>query len=104
MLKQQLHNKINELIAKYDPINNRNSHTTPSSVKGERDYRLPIPGSTIQKEYRGKMHIVRVLRTGFEYEQKRYRSLTAVAKKITGMQWGGFGFFELNNDKRNRRK
>ncbi|MEW5894469.1 MAG: DUF2924 domain-containing protein [Candidatus Omnitrophota bacterium] len=102
MLKKQLLARINELIARYDPINNRNSHTTPSSVKGERDNRLPIPGSTIHKEYKGKTYVVRVLRTGFEYEGKRYRSLTAIAKEITGMQWGGFGFFGLNNDKRKR--
>lgn len=100
MMKQQLQDKINELIAQYDPINNRNAHTTPSSPKGTRDWRLPIPGSAIHKEYKGKTHVVRVLRAGFEYEQERYKSLTAVAKKITGLQWSGFEFFGLNNDKR----
>ena len=101
MMKQQLQDKINELIAKYDPINNRNTHTTPSSVKSERDYRLPVPGSTIHKEYKGKVHVVRVLRSGFEYEQKRYKSLTAISRKITGLQWSGYIFFGLDHDKRN---
>ena len=60
-----------------------------------RDYRLPIPGSTIHKEYKGQKYIVRVLKYGFEYEKKSYKSLSAIAKKITGSHWNGYGFFGL---------
>jgi len=38
---------------------------------------------------------VRVLPKGFEYEGDVYRTLSAVAKKVTGTHWNGYGFFGL---------
>jgi hypothetical protein len=58
-----------------------------------RDKRLPMPGAVITREYRGQTHYVTILEKGFEYEGKAYRSLTAVAKAITGSHWNGFHFF-----------
>lgn len=58
-----------------------------------RDPRLPPPGEVLRRVYLGVEHQVKVLEKCFEYEGTTYRSLTAVAKKITGMQWNGFRFF-----------
>ena len=61
------------------------------------DPRLPPPGSTIVREYKGrKIHVV-VLNDGqgFEYDGERYRTLSAVAKKVTGSHINGFRFFRL---------
>jgi len=56
-----------------------------------------MPGSVIVKEHRGRRIIVRVLDSGFEYDGRRFRSLSAVAKEITGTKWNGMLFFGLAN-------
>jgi hypothetical protein len=45
------------------------------------------------REYGGKLHEVTVLETGYEYQGRGYRSLTEVAKSITGTKWSGPVFF-----------
>ncbi|MFH1892349.1 MAG: DUF2924 domain-containing protein [Candidatus Zixiibacteriota bacterium] len=62
---------------------------------GSRDPRLPKTGTTITKKYKGKTINVRVLKKGFEYQGREFRSLSAVAKHITGAIWNGFLFFGL---------
>jgi hypothetical protein len=65
--------------------------------------RLPMPGSILVKEYRGKNIVVRVLDAGFEYDGRHFASLSAVAKEITGTKWNGFLFFGLSKDSRGGR-
>ena len=55
--------------------------------------RLPMPGSLLAREYKGRMIRVRVLPKGFEYEGETYRSLSAIAKVVTGAHWNGNLFF-----------
>ncbi len=59
------------------------------------DLRLPPVGAAITRDYRGRRIAVTILADGFEYEGERYRSLTAVAKAITGSHINGFRFFAL---------
>ena len=54
-----------------------------------------MPGTTLSRKYKGRTILVRVLRRGFEYEGKVYRSLSAVAKAVTGSHWNGYLFFGL---------
>lgn len=61
-----------------------------------RDKRLPKPGALLKKVVGGKEHVVKVLAEGFEHDGKAYRSLSAVARAITGTRWNGFAFFDLN--------
>jgi hypothetical protein len=63
------------------------------------DPRLPIPGTVLTRQYRGRTVQVRVLSSGFDYEGERYRSLSAVAKAVTGAHWNGHLFFGLRNGK-----
>jgi hypothetical protein len=67
---------------------------------GQRDPRLPKAGTTITREYKGKKLLVRVLDGGFEYEGKPYRSLSALAKHITGQIINGHLFFKLTEEKK----
>ena len=55
----------------------------------------PKTGTRYVREHDGKLHEVTVLDTGYEYEGILYRSLTEVAKVITGSKWSGPAFFGL---------
>ena len=61
-----------------------------------RDPRLPSPGTILTRNFQGKMLTVHVLEEGFRYEDRAYRSLSAVARQISGTQWNGFLFFGLD--------
>ena len=54
-----------------------------------------LPGTKICREYNGVMHEVEVTKTGFDYQGQPFRSLSAVARKITGTRWNGPKFFKL---------
>jgi len=69
--------------------------TTSSPIPRVRDSRLPSPGTVLTRPYRGRTVVVTVLECGFEYEGRRFASLTAVAKAITGSHWNGLEFFGL---------
>ncbi len=57
--------------------------------------RLPLPGTVLRREYKGRTVRVLVMQDGFEFEGERYRSLTAVARAVTGTHWNGYHFFGL---------
>jgi len=54
-----------------------------------------LPGTIVKRDYKGQMIRVTVLAEGFEYLGERYKSLTSVAKAVTGKHWNGFHFFGL---------
>jgi len=74
-----------------------------TTITPDHDSRLPMPGCVIVKEYGGKTVVVRVLDTGFEYDGRRFASLSAIAKEITGTKWNGFLFFGLVKERRGGR-
>ena len=99
-LAEKAQGKIDEFIQKYDPINNKalrpnNPETPEPGKKLKRDKRLPIPGTIITKEYKGAKLQVKILESGFEYNNKAYKSLSAIAKETTGAHWNGYLFFSL---------
>ena len=53
------------------------------------------PGTRILRLWQGKTHTVLVLADGFQWDGKAYKSLSAIAKAITGTQWNGYTFFGL---------
>jgi hypothetical protein len=62
------------------------------------------PGTRLVREWRGRTHDVRVLDDGFSWQGRHYRSLSAIARKITGTAWSGPLFFGLKaNRPANRR-
>jgi Protein of unknown function (DUF2924) len=54
-----------------------------------------LPGTMLKRHYKGRDLHVTVLADGFEFEGDRYKSLSAVAKAVTGQHWNGFLFFGL---------
>ena len=56
---------------------------------------LPVVGTRLVRVWHGERYEVTVVVAGFEFEGKRYRSLTAIAKTITGSHWNGKLFFGL---------
>jgi hypothetical protein len=61
-----------------------------------RDPRLPAPGTRLCRQFHGQIVSVEVLEKGFRYQERVYRSLSAVARQVTGVQWNGFAFFALS--------
>ena len=53
------------------------------------------PGSRLVREWHGRIHTVSVTDDGFEFQGKAYRSLTKIARDITGARWSGPRFFGL---------
>jgi hypothetical protein len=54
-----------------------------------------LTGTRLIREWQGVEHTVTVLADGFEYQGRPYKSLSAVARAITGTQWSGPLFFGL---------
>jgi hypothetical protein len=53
------------------------------------------PGTRLVREWHGRAHAVIVLEDGFEYQGRRYGSLSRIASLITGTRWSGPVFFGL---------
>ena len=53
------------------------------------------PGSSLIREWGGRTHSVAVSEDGFEWNGKTWRSLSAIAREITGAHWSGPRFFGL---------
>jgi len=66
---------------------------SPAADKHRGDPRLPVVGTRLIREFRGESICVEVLEQGFRYQDNIYKSLSAVARKVTGTQWNGFLFF-----------
>lgn len=73
--------------------------TVTSTLPSNHDSRLPVPGAVLVKEYKGVRYLVRVLPSGFEWEGDVFRSLSALAKHITGTKWNGYTFFGLERSR-----
>ena len=62
-------------------------------LAAQTDPRLPAVGEEIARDYKGRSIVVKVREGGFEYEGKLYKSLSAIAREVTGTKWNGFLFF-----------
>lgn len=63
--------------------------------KGAVTKALPITGTTLIREWKGVEHQVSVLIDGYEHQGRSYKSLSAIARAITGTRWNGLVFFGL---------
>ena len=61
----------------------------------QRDRRLPPPGTLLTRRIDNRQIVVKVLEAGFEFETRRYGSLSAIAREVTGTRWNGLLFFGL---------
>jgi Protein of unknown function (DUF2924) len=78
--------------------------TVTTTVIQKGDARLPMPGSLVVKKYKDRTIVVKVLNDGFEYDGRRFTSLSAIAGEITGTRWNGFAFFGLEKEAHRARR
>ena len=60
----------------------------------------PLAGTRLVREWNGQRHEVTAIEGGFEYNGRKYRSLSAIAKAITGAHWSGPQFFGLRTPRK----
>lgn len=60
---------------------------------------MPIAGTRLIREWKGIEHCVTVTRDGFDYQGRPYKSLSPIARSITGTRWNGWVFFGLKNSR-----
>jgi hypothetical protein len=53
------------------------------------------PGTQMLRQWRDKTHVVTAISGGFEWNGQNFKSLSAVAKQITGTNWNGYAFFGI---------
>jgi len=68
----------------------RDDQTTVKTGAG-----LPVTGTLLTREYKGRKIEVEILEDGFRYGGQVFRSLSAVAREVTGTHWNGRLFFGL---------
>jgi len=73
--------------------NTERAALSPTCNKG-----MPMAGAVLTRSYKGRLIQVTVRHDGFEFDGDVYRSLSAVAKAITGTHWNGYHFFGLRKE------
>ena len=79
--------------AKPDP-----KRTVSGSLHLGRDSRLPPPGTVLTREFKGETIAVEVGVDSFRWNDQDFKSLSAIAREVTGKSWNGFIFFRLGGD------
>jgi hypothetical protein len=75
--------------------NGASQDATGSRQSSNLDGRLPPAGTALSREFKNRRITVQVLDRGFQYEDRYYKSLSAIAREVTGTQWNGYIFFGL---------
>lgn len=83
-LSPEIQHKIDKLVEQYD-----------KTQRGEKDNKVLsiADGTKLIREFKGRRYSVTVLQNGYDYNGKRYKSLSAIANEITGTRWNGKKFF-----------
>jgi hypothetical protein len=87
-LKPQIRRELEKLGASYrrDPQRKVSRNASAQRIK---------PGTRLLRQWNGNTHQVTVIENGFEYAGERYKSLSVIARLITGTRWSGPAFFGL---------
>lgn len=84
----ELKDKIKKLVDKFNM-----SEPFDSSIVKKIQTKSSMTVKRFLREYNGKIHEVKVLEQGYSYNDKIYKSLSAIAYDITGTRWNGKRFF-----------
>lgn len=93
--------KLREVATQINPLaqliskNKQRAEKYNNKNQKLRDIRIPLPGSILEKKYKWHLVVVKVLEHGFEYNNKYFKTLSAVACAITGQHLSGYYFFGL---------
>ncbi len=91
-----------ELDRLFDQVLRGHRTETPTALAAP----LPRSGTILVREWQGTTHHVTVVNDGFLWDGRSYRSLSGIARAITGTNWNGprfFGMREMNGKMRERR-
>ena len=88
-LKKETAERLHILAKQYD--------RKPGSRSKSRSDRLPIAGTQLVREWQGVQHTITIRAGDFEFQGRSYKSLSAIAREITGVRWNGWVFFGLKN-------
>ena len=83
-LSPNIQRKIDKLVENYDRTQNIEKDNKVLSI---------TDGTKLVREFKGKRYSVTVIQNGYEYNGKKYKSLSAIANEITGTRWNGKKFF-----------
>ena len=85
-----------ETVARLEALGEQFSNGKVTVRRVQRDDR-PLIGTRLVREYQGVPHTVTVRTDDFEYQGRPYKSLSAIARHITGTRWNGRLFFGLRS-------
>jgi hypothetical protein len=91
-LKPEVKRRLRELT------NGFHRNSTKTSAQRADPLRIK-PGTRLIRQWEGKTHYVTVGEAGFEYNGEHYKSLSAIARLITGTRWSGPLFFGLKGQR-----
>ena len=94
-LKPAYRRRLRELAESFERNPNRPLKTISSFARIK-------PGTRLIRQWDGQTHQVTVAEQGFEYKGERYKSLSEIARLITGTRWSGPLFFGLKQSQRDR--
>ena len=99
-LSERARRRAEELASDVDlhlhrPSDSPSPHTQKTKIRFDGRSGLPMAGTILTRQYKGETIQVTVRDNGFEYLGVVYKSLSAVAKVITGSHWNGNYFFGL---------
>lgn len=83
-LSPEILRKINKLVEQYDKTQQVEKDSKVLSI---------TDGTKLVREFKGRRYTVLALQDGYEFNGSKYKSLSAVANKITGTRWNGKKFF-----------
>ena len=92
--------KLEMLIAEIELPPAEDTRKVTGKLRGPHKPGMPSTGTILTKDWNGQRIHVEVLDKGFAWDGETYRSLTAVAKAVTGTHWNGKLFFGLTKRSR----
>ena len=87
-----------ETVKRLDALAASFSETNPVLRRIRKDQK-PVAGTRLIREWRGVEHTVTVTNEGYEFQGRPYKSLSSIARAITGTRWNGWVFFGLKSQK-----
>ena len=99
-LSRPAQSKLEKLIAEIELPAAEDTRKVTGKLRGPHKPGMPGPGTILTKTYKSQRIHVEVLDMGFAWNGETYRSLTAVAKAVTGTHWNGRLFFGLTKRSR----
>jgi len=92
-----------------DSVTERRLAEIGKALERDGDYEPKVrrdfsPGIVLTREWKGTIHKVTVMAQGFQYLGRRYKSLSDIARTITGTRWSGPRFFGLEQRKKATRE